>query len=142
MEPAPPMEPPPAHLLGGGEVGDEISDIDDVADEIAHSFAYVRWNEPERNLRLFKDNTVSYDRKARHGYWEYWWDEATRKGTYGIHFHARPENAPKRHEFEQIGETPAFRLRAGSAEWSVIIVQDIASLLRERQASQSASSNG
>ena len=54
MEPAPPMEPPPAHLLGGGEVGDEISDIDDDADEIAHSFAYVRWNEPERNLRLFQ----------------------------------------------------------------------------------------
>ena len=138
MEPAPPMEPPPAHLLGGGEVGGEISDIDDDQDEIAHSFAYVRWNEPERNLRLFKDNTVSYDRKARHGYWEYWWDESTRRGTFAVHFNARPEKAPKRHEFKQIGETPAYRYRGRSAEWTVIIVHDLESLLREREKSQSS----
>ena len=50
------------------------------ADEIAHSFAYIRWDELERNFRLFKDGTVSYDRKARHGYWEYWWDAPTRRG--------------------------------------------------------------
>ena len=109
------------------------------ADEIAHSFAYIRWDEPERNLRLFKDGTVSYDRKTRHGYWEYWWDAPTRRGTFAIHFNARPEKAPKRHEFKQIGETSAYRYRGRSAEWTVIIVHDLESLLREREASQSSS---
>ena len=93
-------------------------------------------------MRLFKDGTVSYDRKARHGYWEYWWDPPSRRGTFAIHFNARPDRAPKRHEFTQIGETPAYRLQGSSAEWTVIIVSDIPSLLREREASQSASSTG
>ena len=112
------------------------------ADEIAHSFAYIRWNERERSMRLFKDGSVSYDRKARHGYWEYWWDPPSRRGTFAIHFNARPDRASKRHEFTQIGETPAYRLQGSSAEWTVIIVSDIPSLLREREASQSGSSTG
>ena len=119
-----------------------MAESGDNLDEIAHSFAYIRWNERERNMRLFKDGTVSYDRKARHGYWEYWWDAPTRRGTFAIHLNARPERAPKTHEFTQIGETPAYRYRGSSAEWTVIIVSDIPSLLREREASQSGSSTG
>ena len=56
----------------------ETAEDEVAADEIAHSFAYIRWNEKERSMRLFKDGSVSYDRKARHGYWEYWWDSPTR----------------------------------------------------------------
>ena len=116
-----------------------IAEDEVAADEIAHTFAYIRWDEREYIMWLFKDGTVSYDRKARHGYWEYWWDAPTRRGTFAIHFNARPEKAPKRHEFTQIGETCAYRYSGRSAEWTVIIVHDLESLLRERQASQSSS---
>ena len=109
---------------------------DDVAhavadDEVAHSFAYIRWSERERNIRLFRDGSVSYDRKERHGYWEYWWDATSRKGVFAIHFNARPANPQKIHEFHQIGETGAYRYRAATAEWTAIIVSDVASQLRE-----------
>ena len=137
MEPAPPMEPPPAHLLPPNIEESNVahSEIDD---EVAHSFAYIRWNERERNIRLFRDGSVSYDRKERHGYWEYWWDATSRKGVFAIHFNARPANQPKRHEFHQIGETSAYRYRAATAEWTAIIVHDLECLLREREASQSS----
>ena len=107
---------------------------EDAAD-VAHSFAYVRWNEKERNIRLFADGSVSYDRKAAHGYWEYWWDATVRKGTFAIYFNARPERPTKRHEFTQIGETNAYRYTAPTAQWTAIIVADHKTLFEQRRAS-------
>ena len=93
------------------------------AADVVHSFAYVRWNQKERNIRLFADGTVSSDRTAPHGYWEYWWDAAARKGVFAIHFDARPGRPAKIHEFTHIGETD---------EWTAIIVADLKTLFEER----------
>lgn len=109
------------------------------AADVAHSFAYVRWNQKERNIRLFTDGTVSYDRKAAHGYWEYRWDATERRGVFAIHFNARPERAAKRHEFTHIGDTDAYRYIAPIADWTAIIVTDLKTLFVERGPSHSES---
>ena len=66
--------------------GEEIRYTADGEPEIAHTFAYVRWNSKDECLRLFKDGSVSFAGRARHGYWDYGWDGE--KGIFQINFNS------------------------------------------------------
>ena len=100
---------------------------------VAHTFCYVRGNQPETTLQLLHNGQVSYASNEPHGTWSYeWraqgidgWSALYGKGVYTICFQGNPTSnkPPREHVFTQVDDTNAYRLIDHNPAWSVVLIE-------------------